>query len=122
MANIGANETFSGYLAKASDITTVDSFIKTVSPTIGVATCTMLQPFRFRYVNMNENLAQPLPAWLKSKMGGVIFTSETNISPKPHDAVYTSDGRKYIVVNVYPQNQIGAFAFSKKFPFILDLE
>jgi len=122
MANIGVNENFYGYLAKASDITTVDSFLKTTTPATGISVCEAVQAFRFRYVDMNESLAQPLPAWLKAKMGSVIFSSDTEIEPRPHDAVYSEDGRKYIVVNVFPQRQFGAFAFSKKFPHILDLE
>jgi hypothetical protein len=122
MANIGVNENFYGYLAKASEITTVDSFLKTTTPTVGLATCEAVKQFRFRYVDMNESIAQPLPVWLKDKIGSVIFSSDTTIEPKAHDAVYTEDGRKQIIVNVYPQRQLGAYAFSKKFPHILNLE
>lgn len=122
MANIGVNETYYGYLAKASDITTVDSFLKSTTPTEGLSVCEALQAFRFRYVDMNESLAQPLPAYLKAKMGSVIFTSETTIEPKANDAVYTADGRKHLVVNVLPQRQMGAYAFTRKFPNILELQ
>jgi len=122
MANIGASETYNGFFVKASDVTTVDSFLKSTSPTIGSVSCEAMMPFRYRYVDINERIAQPLPAWMKGKMESVIFTSETNIEPKANDYVYTEDGRKHVVVTVLPQRQLGAFAISKKFPHILELQ
>jgi len=120
MANIGVGETFNAFLVKASDITAVDSFLKT-SATETTATCEQMQPFRYRYVDMREGLAQPIAAWLKGKEDRIIFTSETSIDPKPNDRIYDGFSRYFIVVSVRPQRQLGAFVISKKFPFIIEL-
>ena len=121
MSNLGAGETFVGYLIKSSDVSVVDSFIKDHSTT-SISTCDAVTAFRYRYISANESLAQALPAWLKQKMNDVIFTSETAISPKLNDVVYLeTDFKKRIITSVLPQRELGMFALSKKFPFVLEL-
>jgi len=122
MANIGANETYHGYFVKAVNITTVDSFLKSTSPTEASVVSEQMQAIRYRYLDESERLAQPLPAWLKSKMESLIYTSDTNIAPRANDFVYTEDGRKHLITNVMAQRQLGAYAFSKAVPLILQLE
>jgi len=121
MANIGAGETFTAYLVKASDITTVDSFIKATN-TSSLATCGVVQAFRYRYLSSNEAITQALPSWLKGKLNDVIFTSETEIDPRLNDVIYLEyDFKKRVISSVIPQRQLGFYAISKKFPFVLEL-
>ena len=121
MANLGAGETFVGYLIKSSEITTVNSFIKDNSVE-ALATCEAVTSFRYRYMSANESITQALPSWLKGKLSDVIFTSETDIDPRLNDIIYLEiDYKKRVINSVIPQRQLGMFALSKKFPFVLEL-
>ena len=121
MANLGAGETFVGYLIKSSEITTVNSFIKDNSVE-ALATCEAVKSFRYRYMSANESITQALPSWLKGKLSDVIFTSETDIDPRLNDIIYLEiDYKKRVINSVIPQRQLGMFALSKKFPFVLEL-
>jgi hypothetical protein len=122
MANIGANETYHGYFVKGYNITIVDSFLKDHIDSTTTTVSEQMQAIRYRYLDESERLAQPLPAWLKGKMESLIYTSDTNIAPRPNDFIFTEDGRKHLITNVMAQRQLGAYAFSKAVPFILQLE
>jgi len=121
MRNVGAGETYNGYLVKKSDITNVESFIKTTS-SVSVTTCEALTPFRYRYIDANERLAMALPAWAREQASNVIFTSDADITPSVNDRVYFEDGTFLLVVEVMPQRQLGAYMFSKKFPYVIRLK
>jgi hypothetical protein len=124
MANIGAGETYHAYLVKKENVKLVDSLIKTI-PTEKNVTFEYMQSFRYRFLSQTEMTFQPISAWLKGKYDGVIFSSETEISPNANDKLYFIDGilegKSLLITRVIPQVQNGMFMISKKFPNIIEL-
>lgn len=128
MANIGVGETYVGYLVKRADFTTVDSFIKSTSTeTSGIyplEKCLQAKKFQYRYMSAEENLAQPLRAFLLNGLETMILSSETEIEPKPNDYIYLEPEpeRQRIVAQVVPLLENGFFVFSKKQPKMMVLK
>ena len=124
MANIGAGETYHAYLVKKENVKLVDSLIKTI-PTEKNVTFEYMQSFRYRFLSQTEMTFQPISAWLKGKYDGIIFSSETEISPNANDKLYFIDGilegKSLLITRVIPQVQNGMFMISKKFPNIIEL-
>lgn len=125
MANIGAGETYHAYLVKKENVKLVDSLIKETIPTEENVTFEYMQSFRYRFLSQTEMTFQPISAWLKGKYDGVIFSSETEISPNANDKLYFIDGilegKSLLITRVIPQVQNGMFMISKKFPNIIEL-
>ena len=121
MGNIGAGETRKAWLIKGENVTLVDSMIKTTD-TETVKQSEYTKMFKYRALTTTEMTYQPLSSWLKGKYDKVIFTSDTEIKPNQQDEVLFEDGKRLIIMRVLPQEQIGFFAISKKFPHILELE
>lgn len=122
MANIGAGETYHGYLIKAENITFVDSLIKESVPTQQIVSQGYMRPFRYRYLTESEMTQQQMRGWLKNTARAVIFTSETEIVPNAKDAVMLENGMLLRVPQKQPQPQQGMYMFSKKPPHILELQ
>lgn len=126
--NIGAGETYSGYLVKRADFAAVDSFIKsTKAETTAIyplENCVQAIPFRYRYMSADEHLASPLRAFLVNGMETMILSSETNIDPKPNDLVFLElePERQRIVSQVVPMLENGFYAFSKTPPKMMVLK
>lgn len=125
MANIGAGETYHAYLVKKENVKLVDSLIKETIPTEENVTFEYMQSFRYRFLSQTEMTFQPISAWLKGKYDGIIFSSETEISPNANDKLYFIDGilegKSLLIARVIPQVQNGMFMISKKFPNIIEL-
>ena len=125
MANIGAGETYHAYLVKKENVKLVDSLIKETIPTEENVTFEYMQSFRYRFLSQTEMTFQPISAWLKGKYDGIIFSSETEISPNANDKLYFIDGilegKSLLITRVIPQVQNGMFMISKKFPNIIEL-
>lgn len=126
MANIGAGETYTAYLVKKENVNFVDSLIKDSVPTEQVISMGYMKFFRYRFLTMNEMTYSPISLHLKEKFDSVIFTSETTLEPKERDKIYFIDGvlegKQFTIMRSRPQIQQGMFAFSKKYPFILELQ
>jgi hypothetical protein len=121
MANIGAGETRKAWLVKSEDVNVVDSMIKDTE-SITVVKKEYSKMFKYRALTATEMTYQPLSSWLKGKYDKVIFTSDTAIQPNERDKILFEDGRYLRITRKLPQEQIGFFAISKKFPYILELE
>ena len=125
MANIGAGETYHAYLVKKENVKLVDSLIKTILTEKNV-TFEYMQSFRYRFLSQTEMTFQPISNWLKGKLDGVIYSSETEISPNQNDKVYFLDGilanKALLIMKVLPQVQHGMFMLSKKPPNIIELQ
>ena len=121
MANIGAGETREAWLIKSENVILVDSMIKTTDTEI-IKQSEYTKYFKYRALTATEMTYQPLSSWLKGKYDKVIFTSDTEIQPNERDKILFDDGRYLRITRKLPQEQIGFFAISKKFPHILELE
>ena len=126
--NIGAGETYSGYLVKRADFTSVDSFIKSTKTETNAVypleNCPQAIPFQYRYMSAEENIAQPLRAFLMNGMETMILSSETDIDPKPNDLVFLElePERQRIVAQVVPMLENGFYAFTKTPPRMMVLK
>jgi len=121
MANIGAGETRKAWLIKSENVTIVDSMMKDTDNET-VIKSEYARMFKYRTLTATEMTYQPLSSWLKGKYDKTIFTSDTEIKPKERDKILFEDGRYLRITRKLPQEQIGFFAISKKFPVILELE
>jgi hypothetical protein len=121
MANIGVGETFDAWLVKSEDIAVVDSMIKSTE-TLNAIKSEYTKHFKYRHLSQSEMTYAPISGYLKGKFDKVIFTSETDISPKERDKILFKDGTFLRVTRSLPQKQLGMYMFSKKFPHILELE
>lgn len=126
MANIGAGETFHAYLVKKTNVTLVDSLLKSETPITEIVKMEYMTPFRYRFLNSTELMFQPLSGYAKSKIDGAIFSSETEINPAERDKIYFIDGfmqdKSLNIMRIIPQVAHGAFLISKKFPRIMELQ
>jgi len=121
MANIGAGETRVAWLIKSENVSLVDSMIKdTDTETVKVSE--YAKRFKYRVLTSTEMTYQPLSSWLKGKYDKTIFTSDTTIQPNERDKILFEDGRYLRITRKLPQEQLGFYVFSKKFPVILELE
>lgn len=121
MANIGVGETFKAWLIKREKVTTVDSMIKDTEIE-EIVRVVALKSFKYRHLSQKEMTIQPLSNHLKGRFDKVIFTSDTLIMPKERDKVLFEDGTMLTITRKIPQTQLYCYAFSKKFPHILELE
>lgn len=122
MGNIGASETYVGYLVKSANWAEVDSLLKDTSINVAYQQSNYIQRFRFRYLSQEESTMQQLRGWLKGGFSAVIFSSETELSPKERDRVLFEDGTSLIVMQQKPLTSNGMFALSKKPPHVMVLQ
>lgn len=123
--NIGAWETYTAYLVKKEDVAIVDAYIKGSVEFTEAIKSSVGKRFKYRFLTQEEVATQVMSGWLKNVKTGVIFSSETNINPKPKDKVYFVDGilkGEYLQVNIVKPNvEVASYAFNKKLPNIIDL-
>ena len=121
MANIGAGETRKAWLVKREFVATIDSMIKDTSLEDVIASV-YTKYFKYRALSSTEMTYQPISSYLKGKYDKVIFTSETDLVFNERDKILFEDGRFLNITRKLPQEQLGFYMFSKKFPHILELE
>jgi len=123
MANIGAGETYVGYLVKKDKFEMVDSLLKSSQPDVESKISVYTKQFRYRYLSSNEMTYLPISGWLKGKFDRVLFTSETDIKFSERDKIYLIEENKVLLITkVSPMVQHGYFAINKKPPHVLELE
>ncbi len=121
MANIGAGEVLKAYLVKESVANVVNTQLKDTTIE-SVAYLDGVYAFKFRYLTNNEMTLQPISNWLKGQFEKVLFTSETHITFNERDFILFPNGTKLRITRVIEQSQHGAFAISKHYPHILELQ
>ncbi len=121
MANIGAGETYRGYLVKQENWTSVDSLLKDTVPVVSDEISQYAQKFRYRYLSQEEITQQQMRGWLKASYSYVLFSSETTLTPKERDRVILEDGQTFIITKSQAMVQNTMFAFTKKPPHIMVL-
>ncbi|HOO43432.1 MAG TPA: hypothetical protein PKU69_00035 [Bacillota bacterium] len=127
MANIGAGETYTGYIVRKTDIIFLDSLLKdTLTETeriVALETSLFAKKFRYRYFSMQEKLATPLRSWIKTQFETTILSSDTEFNPHPDDYIFLEgqfDPR--LIINVINMREHGYFAFVKSAPYVLVLK
>lgn len=120
--NIGAGETYVGYLVKSSDIIKVDSLIKDSVPIEELVKTEYLKRFKYRYLNEEESTVQNMRGWLKPSYKALIFTSDITIQPNERDKVMLEGGRILMILQEKPVVSNGMFFISKKPPHIIVLQ